>query len=103
MDKDFPKNKKVNEKLNIMTSTYIGKQTNEIKDSSFYQFPPTKSTTNFVYNRNNINNKKYSPNSTNENESFNVFKAVKEIKKSFQFPKIINTLYIMKILFLNFN
>ena len=89
MDKDFEKNKKVNEKLNIMTSTYIGKQTKEIKDSSFYQFPPTKSSTNFVYNRNN-NHNRYSLNSTNENESFNVFKAVKEIKKSFQFPKIIN-------------
>ena len=89
MDKDFPKNKKGNEKLNIMTSTYIVNKTNKIKDSSFYKFPPTKSSTNFVYNRNN-NHNKYSPNSTNENESFNVFKAVKEIKKSFQFPKIIN-------------
>ena len=88
MDKEFVKNRK-NENLNIMTSTYIDKKNNKINDSTFFKFPTTKSSTNFVYNRNTIK-KKYSPNQTNNNESFNVFKAVKEIKKSVQFPKLFN-------------
>lgn len=90
MDKNFSKNNKINEDINIMTSTYNSNQKNEIKDLSFYKFPFTKSTSNFVNNRNKFNNNKYSPSQTNENESFNVFKAVKEIKKSCKFPKIIN-------------
>ena len=90
MDKNFSKNNKINEDINIMTSTYNSNQKNEIKDLSFYKFPSTKSTSNFVNNRNKFNNNKYSPSQTNENESFNVFKAVKEIKKSCKFPKIIN-------------
>jgi len=89
MDKNFSKNNKIKEDINIMTSTYNSNQKNEIKDLSFYKFP-TKSTSNFVNNRNKFNNNKYSPSQTNENESFNVFKAVKEIKKSCKFPKIIN-------------
>ena len=95
MDKNFSKNNKINEDINIMTSTYNSNQKNEIKDLSFYKFPSTKPTSNFVNNRNKFNNNKYSPSQTNENESFNVFKAVKEIKKSCKFPKIINNkLYI---------
>lgn len=90
MDKNFSKNNKINEDINIMTSTYNSNQKNEIKDLSFYKFPSTKSTSNFVNNINKFNNNKYSPSQTNENESFNVFKAVKEIKKSCKFPKIIN-------------
>ena len=90
MDKNFSKNNKINEDINIMTSTYNSNQKNEIKDLSFYKFPFTKPTSNFVNNRNKFNNNKYSPSQTNENESFNVFKAVKEIKKSCKFPKIIN-------------
>ena len=90
MDKNFSKNNKINEDINIMTSTYNSNQKNEIKDLSFYKFPSTKFTSNFVNNRNKFNNNKYSPSQTNENESFNVFKAVKEIKKSCKFPKIIN-------------
>ena len=90
MDKNFSKNNKINEDINIMISTYNSNQKNEIKDLSFYKFPFTKSTSNFVNNRNKFNNNKYSPSQTNENESFNVFKAVKEIKKSCKFPKIIN-------------
>ena len=90
MDKNFSKNNKINEDINIMTSTYNSNQKNEIKDLSFYKFPSTTSTSNFVNNRNKFNNNKYSPSQTNENESFNVFKAVKEIKKSCKFPKIIN-------------
>ena len=90
MDKNFSKNNKINEDINIMTSTYNSNQKNEIKDLSFYKFPFTKTTSNFVNNRNKFNNNKYSPSQTNENESFNVFKAVKEIKKSCKFPKIIN-------------
>ena len=90
MDKNFSKNNKINEDINIMTSTYNSNQKNEIKDLSFYKFPSTKSNSNFVNNRNKFNNNKYSPSQTNENESFNVFKAVKEIKKSCKFPKIIN-------------
>ena len=90
MDKNFSKNNKINEDINIMTSTYNSNQKNEIKDLSFYKFPSTKPTSNFVNNRNKFNNNKYSPSQTNENESFNVFKAVKEIKKSCKFPKIIN-------------
>ena len=90
MDKNFSKNNKINEDINIMTSTYNSNQKNEIKDLSFYKFPSTKSTSYFVNNRNKFNNNKYSPSQTNENESFNVFKAVKEIKKSCKFPKIVN-------------
>ena len=90
MDKNFSKNNKINEDINIMTSTYNSNQKNEIKDLSFCKFPSTKSTSNFVNNRNKFNNNKYSPSQTNENESFNVFKAVKDIKKSCKFPKIIN-------------
>ena len=90
MDKNFSKNNKINEDINIMISTYNSNQKNEIKDLSFYKFPSTKSTSNFVNNRNKFNNNKYSPSQTNENESFNVFKAVKEIKKSCKFPKIVN-------------
>ena len=91
MDKEFVKNKK-NGNLNIMTSTYIERKNNKINDSSFYKFPSTKSSTNYVYNRNKLNNKytQYTSNQTSDNENFNVFKAVKEIKKSFQFPKIFN-------------
>ena len=89
MDKEFVKKRK-NDNLNIMTSTFIEKRNNKINDSSYFKFPSTKSSTNFVNNRNKIN-KKFKPNQTNnDNESFNVFKAVKEIKKSFQFPKIFN-------------
>ena len=90
MDKNFSKNNKINEDINIMTSTYNSNQKNEIKDLSFCKFPSTKSTSNFVNNRNKFNNNKYSPSQTNENESFNVFKAVKDIKKSCKFPKIVN-------------
>ena len=95
MDKEFVKKRK-NDNLNIMTSTFIEKRNNKINDSSYFKFPSTKSSTNFVNNRNKIN-KKFKPNQTNnDNESFNVFKAVKEIKKSFQFPKIFNSLYCIK-------
>ena len=90
MDKNFSKNNKINDDINIVTSTYNSNQKNEIKDLSFYKFPSTKSTSYFVNNRNKFNNNKYSPSQTNENESFNVFKAVKEIKKSCKFPKIVN-------------
>ena len=48
----------------------------------------TKSSNNFSYNKNRFS-QKYSPAQTKET-GFNVIKAVKEIKKSFQFPKIIN-------------
>ena len=85
MDKNFGKG--IRKKAgNIMTSTYVGNNKNKMKEASFYKFPYTKSTSNFIYNRNNCPN--YSP--TQTNESFNVFKAVKEIKKSLQFPKINN-------------
>ena len=85
MDKNFGKG--IRKKAgNIMTSTYVGNNKNKMKEASFYKFPYTKSTSNFIYNRNNFPN--YSP--TQTNESFNVFKAVKEIKKSLQFPKINN-------------
>ena len=85
MDKNFGKG--IRKKTgNIMTSTYVGNNKNKMKEASFYKFPYTKSTSNFIYNRNNFPN--YSP--TQTNESFNVFKAVKEIKKSLQFPKINN-------------
>ena len=85
MDKNFGKG--IRKKAgNIMTSTYVGNNKNKMKEASFYKFPYTKSTSNFIYNRNNFPN--YSPTQTNEN--FNVFKAVKEIKKSIQFPKINN-------------
>ena len=85
MDKNFGKGLKIKKNLNIMTSTYVGNNS-RIKNTSFSNFPYTKSSTNFSYNRNNLY--KYSPSQTNE--SFNVFKVVKEIKKSFQFPKIDN-------------
>ena len=85
MDKNFGKG--IRKKAgNIMTSTYVGNNKNKMKEASFYKYPYTKSTSNFIYNRNNFPN--YSP--TQTNESFNVFKAVKEIKKSLQFPKINN-------------
>ena len=85
MDKNFGKG--IRKKAgNIMTSTYVGNNKNKMKEASFYKFPYTKSTSNFIYNRNNFPN--YSP--TQTNESFNVFKAVKEIKRSLQFPKINN-------------
>ena len=86
MNKNFGKGLKWKKNLNIMTSTYIGNNNNKLKNTSLSNFPYTKSTSNFSYNRNNLY--KYSP--TQTNESFNVFKVVKEIKKSYQFPKIIN-------------
>ena len=86
MNKNFGKGLKGKKNLNIMTSTYIGNNNNKLKNTSLSNFPYTKSTSNFSYNRNNLY--KYSP--TQTNESFNVFKVVKEIKKSYQFPKIIN-------------
>ena len=87
LDKNFGKGLNMKKNFNIMTSTYIGNNNSKIKDLSFYKFPYTKSSNNFIYNRNKIE-KKYSP--TQTNESFNVFKVVKEIKKSLQFPKIVN-------------
>ena len=88
LDKNFGKGINMKKNINIMTSTYIGNNNHQVKDLSFYKFPYTKSSNNFIYNRNKIE-KKYSPTQTN-NESFNVFKVVKEIKKSLQFPKIVN-------------
>ena len=88
LDKNFGKGINMKKNVNIMTSTYIGNNNHQVKDLSVYKFPYTKSSNNFIYNRNKIE-KKYSPTQTN-NESFNVFKVVKEIKKSLQFPKIVN-------------
>lgn len=86
MDKNY--NKGINiKKINIMSSTYAGND--KKKEVTFYDFPSTKSTSNFIHNRNKFaKNGNYSPSKTNE--SFNVFKVVKEIKKSLQFPKINN-------------
>ena len=87
LDKNFGKGLNMKKNFNIMTSTYIGNNNSKIKDLSFYKFPYTKSSNNFIYNRNKFE-QKYAP--TQTNESFNVFKVVKEIKKSLQFPKIVN-------------
>ena len=87
LDKNFGKGLNMKKNFNIMTSTYIGNNNSKIKDLSFYKFPFTKSSNNFIYNRNKFV-QKYAP--TQTNESFNVFKIVKEIKKSLQFPKIVN-------------
>ena len=86
MDKNFGKGLIDKKNLNIMTSTYIGNNKNKINDISFYKYPYAKSTNTFIYNRNKLG--QYSP--TQTDEGFNVFKAVKEIKKSFQFPQINN-------------
>ena len=72
-------------KVNIMTSTF--NESNNNKDLSFYNIPYTNSSSNFIINSKFKTN--YSPIKSDEN--FNVFKAVKEIKKSLQFPKINNT------------
>ena len=72
-------------KVNIMTSTF--NESNNNKDLSFYNLPYTNSSSNFIINSKFKTN--YSPIKSDEN--FNVFKAVKEIKKSLQFPKINNT------------
>ena len=90
LDKNFGKGLNMKKNFNIMTSTYIGNNNSKIKDLSFYKFPYTKSSNNFIYNRNKFE-QKYAP--TQTNESFNVFKIVKEIKKSLQFPKIVNNSY----------
>ena len=72
-------------KVNIMTSTF--NESNNNKDLSFYNIPYTNSSSNFIIKTKFKTN--YSPIKSDEN--FNVFKAVKEIKKSLQFPKINNT------------
>ena len=60
---------------------------NKTDSNSYYNFISTKNSTNLLYNK----IKTQSRNSpTHSNENFNVFKAIKEIKKSSQFPKIIN-------------
>ena len=56
-------------------------------NNSNYNFNSTKNTANSLLKRNK-NEKKYSPIPSNEN--FNVFKVIKEIKKSTQMPKIMN-------------
>ena len=72
-------------KVNIMTSTF--NESNNNKDLSFYNIPYTNSSSNVIIKTKFKTN--YSPIKSDEN--FNVFKAVKEIKKSLQFPKINNT------------
>jgi len=89
MSKNFDKGMEGKNHINKMTSTYINNKSDKIKEMPLYNLPYTKSTSNFINNRN-IFNTKYSPTQTNESESFNVFKAVKNIKKSLYFPKIVN-------------
>ena len=88
MDKNFNKGIKGKNMLNIMTSTYNEYKDNIMKETTSYKNIYTKSSNNFSYNKNRFS-QKYSPAQTKET-GFNVIKAVKEIKKSFQFPKIIN-------------
>ena len=60
---------------------------NYITNSNSYNFLSTKNTSHLLYNRKN-NLKKFSPSQSNEN--FNIFKAIKEIKKNSQKNNIIN-------------
>ena len=89
MAKNFDKGITGKNNINIMTSTYVDNKSDMTKELPFYNLPYTKSTSNFINNRNTFNTK-YSPTQTNESESFNIFKAVKNIKKSLYFPKIVN-------------
>ena len=61
---------------------------NYITNSNSYNFLSTKNTNNLLYNTKNNNLTKISP--TQSNENFNIFKAIKEIKKTSQKPNIIN-------------
>ena len=61
---------------------------NYITNSNSYNFFSTKNTNNLLYNTKNNNLTKISPSQSNEN--FNIFKAIKEIKKTSQKPNIIN-------------
>ena len=63
------------------------KKTNKTDSNSYYNFLSTKNSTNLLYNKINYKSRN-SP--THVNENFNVFKAIKEIKKSSQKPTIIN-------------
>ena len=55
--------------------------------NSYYNFLSTKNSSKLIYNKKSNLSKK-SP--TQSNENFNIFKAIKEIKKSTQMPNIIN-------------
>ena len=79
-------NRNKDNNMNIMTSTYIDIKSNQIKKTPFYNSSYTKSTSNFLNDKNKVNIK-YSPTQTNESENFKVFKAV---KNSWYFPKIVN-------------
>ena len=60
---------------------------NNRTNNSNYNFLSTKNTSNLMYGRK-TKGKKYC--STESNENFNVFKAIKEIKKNSQIPNITN-------------
>ena len=86
--------------LNTASSTYLDYKNN--KTNTNYNFLSTKNSSKLLYNRKN-NFSKYT--NTQSNEYFNVFKAIKEIKKTTQFPKINNIkrspnkkLFITKVL-----
>ena len=87
--KNIENRNKDNNNMNIMTSTYIDIKSNQIKKTPFYNSSYTKSTSNFINDKNKVNIK-YSPTQTNESENFKVFKAVKNIKNSWYFSKIVN-------------
>ena len=70
--------------LNTDNSTYLDYNN---KTNTNYNFLSTKNSSKLLSNRKN-NFSKYT--NTLSNEFFNVYKAVKEIKKSTQFPKINN-------------
>ena len=73
--------------LNTENNTNFDYQ-NYLTNSNSNNFLSTKNTSHLLYNRKN-NLKKLSP-TTQSNENFNIFKAIKEIKKSSQKNNIIN-------------
>ena len=74
--------------INTESSTYLDYKNNITTTNSYFNFLSTKNTSKLIFNKKNNITQKTQNSPKQSYDYFNIFKAIKEIKKSTQMPKI---------------